>query len=100
VFMLGTSTFETILVYAQVAILACSFLAVLGVIVLRWRRPELARPFRCPGYPVTPLVFLALNLLALGYTAAVKPVSAAAGLTTLLVGMGLYFFARRGSMGG
>lgn len=97
--MLVTATFETILVYAQIAILTCSFLAVLGVMVLRWRRPGLVRPFRCPGYPVTPVVFLALNLLALVYTAVDKPVSAGAGLATLVVGIGLYFLARRGSMG-
>ena len=29
--MLATSTFETVLVYAQFSILACSFLTVLGV---------------------------------------------------------------------
>jgi APA family basic amino acid/polyamine antiporter len=28
----------------------------LGVIALRQREPERARPFRCPGYPVTPLL--------------------------------------------
>ena len=27
-----------------------------GVIVLRVREPDRPRPFRCPGYPVTPLL--------------------------------------------
>ena len=51
--LLMTSTFA-VLVYAQFAILACSFLTVLGVLVLRWRQPDLPRPFRCLGYPLTP----------------------------------------------
>ncbi len=34
----------------------------LGVIVLRQRRPELARPFRVPGYPWTPLGGIAVCL--------------------------------------
>ncbi len=34
-----------------------SLLAVVGVIVLRFREPKLARPYRTWGYPVTPLIF-------------------------------------------
>jgi len=94
--MLTTWTFESVLMYAQFAILVCSFLTVLGVIVLRWRRPALPRPFRCFGYPFTPLIFLALNLFALVYTAMEKPWHAAAGVGTLLLGIGLYFFVRGG----
>jgi APA family basic amino acid/polyamine antiporter len=39
-------------------------LVALGVIALRTREPERARPFRCPGYPVTP-VLAALSCVAL-----------------------------------
>lgn len=94
--LLATSTFEAVLVYAQFSILACSFLTVLGVPVLRWRRPALPRPFRCFGYPLTPIVFLALNLFAMVYSAFDRPEQALAGLATLLLGIGLYFLARGG----
>ena len=40
----------------------CAFLTVAGVMVLRWRQPDLARPYRTWGYPVTPLVFMAVSL--------------------------------------
>ena len=44
-------------------------LAAAAVIVLRVRRPELVRPYRCWGYPVVPLVFIvsaaAVTLLAI-----------------------------------
>ncbi len=89
--MLFTSSFETVLFYAQFAILACSFLTVLGLMVLRWRQPNLARPFRCFGYPFTPLVYLALNLFALVYSAVAHPIQAAAGFGTLILGIALYF---------
>ena len=92
--MLATSTFEAVLIYAQFSILACSFLTVLGVLVLRWRQPALPRPFRCFGYPLTPIVFLALNLFAMVYSALDRPEQALAGLMTLLLGIGLYFLAR------
>jgi APA family basic amino acid/polyamine antiporter len=96
--MLATSTFEAVLVYAQFSILACSFLTVLGVIILRRRRPALPRPFRCLAYPLTPLVFLGLNLFAMVYTAVDRPEQALAGLVTLLLGIGLYFVARGRTM--
>jgi len=94
VLMLATSTFEAVLIYAQFSILVCSSLTVLGVLILRRRRPTLPRPFRCFGYPVTPIVFLALNLFAMVYTALDRPEQALAGLATLLLGIGLYFLAR------
>jgi APA family basic amino acid/polyamine antiporter len=93
--LLATGTFEAIIAYAFVAILTCSFLAVLGVIVLRVRKPQLARPFRCWGYPVTPLVFLLLNGFTLVYTIQEKPFEAIAGIATLAAGIGLYFVAKR-----
>ena len=96
--MLATATFETVLVYAQFSILACSFLTVLGVLVLRRSQPALPRPFRCLGYPLTPIVFLALNLFAMVYSALDRPEQALAGLVTLLIGIGLYFLARGGRM--
>jgi basic amino acid/polyamine antiporter, APA family len=39
-------------------------LVAIGVIALRVREPDRARPFRCPGYPVTPAL-AALSCLAL-----------------------------------
>lgn len=36
-----------------------------GVIVLRIRRPDLERPFRVPGYPVTPILTIAACLYVL-----------------------------------
>jgi basic amino acid/polyamine antiporter, APA family len=96
--MLATATFEAVLLYAQFSILACSLLTVLGVLVLRWRQPDLPRPFRCFGYPVTPIVFLALNLFAMVYTALDRPEQALAGLATLLLGIALYFVARAARM--
>ncbi len=94
VLLLITGTFETVLVYAFFAILTCSFLTVLGVIVLRVRQPELPRPFRCWGYPVTPVTFLALNAFTLVHTAWEQPWQAAAGVVTLAGGIGLYFLAK------
>src|SRR5262249_56367590 len=52
--MLLSGSFETVLDFIQFSLTACSFLAVLGVIWLRITRPDLPRPYRAWGYPVTP----------------------------------------------
>lgn len=87
--------FKQILVYTQFALTACTFLAVLGAIVLRVREPGLARPFRMPLYPVPAITFLAATGLTLAYSAAAQPLQAAWGTATLLAGALLYGFASR-----
>ena len=95
VLMILTSTFEQILLYTQFALLACSFLTVLGVIVLRRTRPDLPRPFRVPLYPLTPLLFLAISAFAMFHTAVGKPQAAVLGGLTLAAGLGLYALLAR-----
>lgn len=91
-----TTTFEQVLVYTQFSLLACSFLTVLGVIVLRRARPGLPRPFRVPLYPLPPLLFLGISAFAMVYTATQRPWEAACGLLTLLAGLGIYCAVTRG----
>jgi len=88
--LLFTSTFEQVLVYTQFALLACSFLTVSGVIVLRFTQPDLPRPFRVPFYPLTPLLFLGISAFAMAYTATVEPLLALWGLLTLVAALGIY----------
>jgi APA family basic amino acid/polyamine antiporter len=65
------------------------------MLVLRWREPELARPFLCPLFPLPPLIFLGAGLFSLVYTVAVRPVQAGAGILTLAAGVCLYFVVRK-----
>jgi basic amino acid/polyamine antiporter, APA family len=59
--LLLSGKFENVLVYIQMALILFSALTVLGVIVLRVREPNLARPYRTWGYPVTPILFLLVS---------------------------------------
>ena len=47
------------------AIVAFSTLAVAAVFVLRVRRPDAPRPFRVPGYPFVPALFVAVSVWVL-----------------------------------
>ena len=57
--LLWTGSFDLLLIYSSVGLALFSMLTVSTVYALRWRRPDLPRPFSTPGYPVTPAIFLA-----------------------------------------
>jgi basic amino acid/polyamine antiporter, APA family len=69
-------------------------LAVAGVIVLRRRRPDLARPYRTPGYPFVPLVFIGGTMLVVGTALVEHPVTTLAGMGLTLLGLPLYLLQR------
>jgi amino acid transporter len=70
-------------------------LATAGVLVLRRTRPDLSRPYRTPGYPIVPLVFITGTLWVVGSALVAQPGTtlASAGLT--LLGLPIYWFRRR-----
>jgi len=53
--------FDTLLTFTMSAIVAFSTLTVAAVFVLRARRPDAPRPFRVPGYPLVPALFVVVN---------------------------------------
>ncbi len=59
--MLLTASFEALMSYIGLTLSLVAGLTVAGVIVLRLREPNLPRPYRTWGYPVSPLIFLALE---------------------------------------
>ena len=95
VFVLS-GTFESVLVFAGFTLALNSFVTVLGVFVLRWRRPELPRPYRTFGYPVTPLLYLGLTGWTLVFVLLNKPVEGMFGLAVVASGLLVFFIADRG----
>ena len=59
---LFTGSFDQLLGFTMFAIIAFSTLAVAAVIVLRVRRPRAERPFRVPGYPWAPGLFVGVSV--------------------------------------
>jgi APA family basic amino acid/polyamine antiporter len=93
--LLASASFESILIYAEFALVTCSCLTVLGLLVLRWKEPLLPRPFRCPWVPWIPLVFLGVGGFTLAYTLIQRPEQAIAGILTMGAAGGLYFLVRK-----
>ena len=67
-----------------------SLATVLGVFVLRWRRPELPRPYRTFLYPLTPLIYLALTGWTLTFVIINQPQQALPGLGLIVAGLIVY----------
>jgi amino acid transporter len=74
-------------------------LAISSVFVLRLRRPDLPRPYRTLGYPLTPLLYVAGALILLGSMLLDEKsrLQSLAGLGIILLGMPAYFIFRASS---
>jgi APA family basic amino acid/polyamine antiporter len=98
--MLFTQSFEKVLDFIQFALLFCSFFAVLGVIKLRITRPDLPRPYRAWGYPVTPVVFLLVTGFMMYYLLTERPLQAFLGMLIMISGLAIYaIFHKRAEPG-
>jgi APA family basic amino acid/polyamine antiporter len=95
VILLLSGTYETLLDYAMFALWISYALMVAGMLVLRRKQPKLERPYRMWGYPVTPLLFLAVAVSFLGNTLIEKPGPSVAGLFLIATGVPVYFFWRK-----
>lgn len=74
-------------------------LTVAAVIVLRRTRPDLPRPYRTWGYPVTPILFVAAALFISGNALVSNTWNALTGLAIILMGVPAYLFWARRSAG-
>lgn len=90
-----TSGFESILVFAGFTLAFNSFVTVMGVFVLRWRQPDLPRPYRTFAYPLTPAIYLSLNGWTLMWVLLNKPTEGWFGLGIILAGVLVYGLTSR-----
>jgi len=93
--MLLTSSFDQLMNYVGITLSVFAMATVSSAVVLRWRSPDLPRPYRTWGYPVTPLIFLALEGWMITYTVIQRPVSAAYGAGTIAIGGVIYAIVRK-----
>jgi APA family basic amino acid/polyamine antiporter len=90
-----TGSYELIVTYAIFCAWIFYLFVVLGLMVLRWRKPSYPRPYRMWGYPVTPIVFAAVTLWFLATSLIGNPVPSVTGLAILLAGIPVYYVWRR-----
>ena len=65
--------------------------------VLRRAKPDLPRPYRTWGYPITPIVFVLAALYISLSTLITQPLNAVAGLAIILAGVPAFYYWQRPS---
>jgi APA family basic amino acid/polyamine antiporter len=89
-----SGTYSQLLDYIMFAALVFYALTVIGLFVLRRRRPDAERPYRAFGYPVIPALYVLLCSAVMIDLLVVKPVYTWRGLIIVLTGFPVYFLWR------
>jgi len=61
-----------------------------GMMLLRIKKPDLKRSYKTFGYPVTPLLFILVNLWIIYFCIKSRPITSLFGLGT--IGLGVLFY--------
>jgi len=94
---LAVSSFEAVLVFAQIPLLLCLMLGVAGAGVLRFRRGLPGKGlFRCPLHPLPAVLFISCSGAAIAYSAVTRPWTALGGGAIILIPLLIHhLFLRR-----
>jgi len=72
------------------AVVIFYILTLAGLFLLRWKRPEMDRPYRAVGYPVLPAVYLVMAVFLEIQLLRYKPQYTWPGLIIVLLGVPVY----------
>ncbi len=84
--------YSSLLTYVTFASIAFNFLTVLAVIVLRFKNPNIDRPFKSWFYPISTLLYLFITLLFLIYTFLSSPKETIIGILIVISGLIFYYW--------
>lgn len=89
IFFIITSSFEAVLSFIGFTLSFITVLSVAGVYIIRYKK--LSASFRTPGYPITPLFYIALSVWMMYYLLVYKTQESLSGLAFVAIGFILYF---------
>jgi amino acid transporter len=87
--------FHRLLYFTGIVVWLYFALVVVGLMVLRQRRPDLPRPFRVPVYPLVPVLFAVVCIGLMASTAVFSPRESIFGLGLMASGIPVYLLSRR-----
>lgn len=89
-----SGSFEQLLTYVVFMSWLWFALAALAIFAYRKREPDAPRPFRTPGYPVTPILFVLAAMVIVINTVVAQPTQSLVGLGLAVLGIPAYFWWR------
>ncbi|PKV63278.1 APC family permease [Pontibacter ramchanderi] len=87
-----SGTYNDLLDYVIFAVMLFYIITVIGVFVLRVRRPDLKRPYKAFGYPILPALYVLLSSGICVILLIYKPVYTWPGLIIVALGIPVYYF--------
>lgn len=90
ILLIFSGTYSELLDYVIFVALLFYFMTVLGLFVLRFRLPKAERPYRVPGYPILPALYMVLCFLVMVDLLIVRPEFTWPGLIIVLTGVPVY----------
>jgi len=90
----ATGTFDQLLTYVVFTGWIFYSLGGAALFALRRKQPGTPRPFRVPGYPVTPLLFVAAGAAVVLNAVFTQPRESAVGIVIVMVGAPAYLIWR------
>jgi basic amino acid/polyamine antiporter, APA family len=77
------------------AVVVFYMLTIIGIFILRKKRPDAVRPYKAFGYPILPLIYLLMGTTFCILLVIYKPNYTWPGLIITLTGIPIYYFALR-----
>ena len=87
--------YDQLYTYVMFGMVLSYTLTVIGLFILRWKRPELSRPYRCTGYPWLPGIYVLIGGAWTLNTIVTRPTEALAGVAIVLIGVPGYLYWKR-----
>ena len=87
--------YDQLYTYVMYGMVLSYTLTVIGMFLLRWKRPEIPRPYRCTGYPWLPAIYVLVGTAWTLNTIITRPTEAFWGTAIVLVGVPGYLFWKR-----
>src|SRR5216683_8196568 len=72
-------------------------LTVIGLFVLRWKKPDIPRPYRCTGYPWLPAIYVLVGVAWTLNTIVQRPTEAFGSAAIVMIGVPGYLYWKRRS---
>jgi len=90
-----SGTYSDLLDYVIFAVLLFFSLTILAIFILRFRRPDLPRPYKTLGYPVIPALYILATIFIMIILLIYKPKYTFPGLIIVLLGIPVFYLWKK-----
>ncbi len=87
--------FDQLYTFVMFGMILSYTLTVIGLFILRWKRPDISRPYRCAGYPWLPGIYVFIGAAWTLNTIITRPTEAFWGTAIVLLGVPGYLYWKR-----